>query len=76
MANQENGNIKQMKIRLPMKLFRQLEIDAKQHSEEPSTRARHILGDALMAIDVETPEERKIIKAMIEANWAKIRKEA
>jgi len=25
MANQENGNVKQMKLRLPMSLFRQLE---------------------------------------------------
>ena len=75
MSNQENGNIKQMKLRLPMSLFRQLQIDAKKHNEEPSTRARHILCDSLMSIDVSTPEERAIIKKMVEDNWAKIRKE-
>ena len=76
MANQESGRIKQMKIRMPMELFRQLEIDAEQHHEECSTRARHILGDSLMHIDVSTPEEKEIIKKMVEANWAKIKKEA
>ena len=73
MANQENGNVKQMKLRLPMFMFRQLEIDAERHGEEPSTRARHILGDALMEIDVNTEEERERIKMMVEANWEKIR---
>ena len=72
MANQESGKIKQMKIRLPMFMFRQLEIDADAHGEEPSTRARHILGDALMAINVNTPKEKERIRKMIEANWAKI----
>lgn len=76
MANQESGRIKQMKIRVPMEMFRQLEIDAERHGEEPSTRARHILGDELMSIDVSTPEEKAIIRRMIEANWKKIRKEA
>lgn len=76
MANQESGNVKQMKVRLPMSLYRQLEKDAEEHHEETSTRARHILADALMDIDVSTPEERAIIKKMVEANWAKIRKEA
>lgn len=76
MANQENGNIKQMKLRIPMSLFRQLEIDAAKHNhnEEPSTRARHILMDNLMNVDVSTPEEQATIKAMVEANWAKINK--
>lgn len=74
MANQESGNVKQMKLRLPMSLFRQLEIDAGNHNEEPSTRARHILVDALMGIDVSTPAEREIIKRMVEENWAKINK--
>ncbi len=73
MANQESGKVKQMKLRMPMEVFRQLQIDAENHGEEPSTRARHILCDALMSIDVSTPEEREIIKKMIEANWAKIR---
>ena len=74
MANQESGKIKQMKLRLPMSLFRQLEIDAKNHGEEPSTRARHILIDQLMHIDVSSPEEQAIIKKMVEDNWAKINK--
>ena len=72
MANQESGKIKQLKLRLPMEMYRQLEIDADSHGEKPATRARHILGDALMAIDVSTPEEQARIKQMIEENWAKI----
>ena len=72
MANQENGKIKQLKLRLPMEMYRQLEIDAANRGDKPATRARHILGDALMSIDVSTPEERKRIRKMIEENWAKI----
>ena len=74
MANQENGNIKHMKLRVPMSLFRQLQIDANNHNEEPSTRARHILVDALMGVDVSSPEEKEIIRRMVEENWAKINK--
>lgn len=74
MASQENGNIKQMKIRLPMTLFRQLEIDAERHNEEPSTRARHILVDSLMSIDISSDEEKEKIRRMVEENWAKINK--
>lgn len=72
MANQESGKIKQLKLRLPMEVFRQLEIDAERHNDKPATRARHILGDALMTIDVSTPEEQRRIKRMIDANWEKI----
>lgn len=72
MANQENGKIKQLKLRMPMQMYRQLELDAGNHGEKPATRARHILGDALMTIDVSTPEEQARIKQMIAANWAKI----
>lgn len=72
--NQENGNIKQMKLRLPMSLYRQLQIDAENHSEEPSTRARHILVDQLMGIDISSAKEKAIIKQMVEENWAKINK--
>ena len=72
MANQENGKIKQLKLRMPMEMYRQLEIDADSHSEKPATRARHIIGDALMTIDVSTPKEQERIKQMIAANWAKI----
>lgn len=72
MANQESGKIKQLKLRLPMEVFRQLEIDAERHNDKPATRARHILGDALMTIDVSTPEEQMRIKRMIDANWEKI----
>lgn len=74
MANQENGNIKQMKIRLPMSLYRQLEIDAQNHKEEPSTRARHILIDQLMEVDISSEEEQSKIRRMIEVNWEKINK--
>lgn len=62
MANQESGKIKQLKLRLPMAVYRQLEIDAEHHCDRPATRARHILGDALMSIDVSTPEEQERIK--------------
>ena len=72
MANQENGKIKQLKLRIPMEMYRQLEIDAQKHDEKPATRARHILGDALMSIDVSTPEERELVRQMIEENWTKI----
>lgn len=74
MASQENGKIKQLKLRIPMAMFRQLEIDAEKHGDKPATRARHILGDQLMTIDVSTPEEQARIKAMVEENWEKIRK--
>ena len=33
MANQESGKIKQLKLRLPMAVFRQLEIDAEHHGD-------------------------------------------
>ena len=72
MANQENGKIKQLKLRIPMEMFRQLEIDAEKHGDKPATRAGHILGDALMSIDVSTPEERERIKRMVAENWEKI----
>ena len=72
MANQENGKIKQLKLRIPMEMFRQLEIDAEKHGDKPATRARHILGDALMSIDVSTPEERERIKRMVAETWEKI----
>lgn len=72
MANQENGKIKQLKLRIPMEMFRQLEIDAEKHGDKPATRARYILGDALMSIDVSTPEERERIKRMVAENWEKI----
>jgi hypothetical protein len=72
MASQESGKIKQLKLRIPMEMYRQLEIDAQRRDEKPATRARHILGDALMSIDVSTPEERERIRQMIEENWTKI----
>ncbi len=72
MASQESGKIKQLKLRIPMEMYRQLEIDAERRGEKPATRARHILGDSLMSIDVSTPEERERIRQMIEENWTKI----
>lgn len=73
MPNQENGNVRQLRIRIPMSLYRQLEKDAEKHCEETSTRARHILADALMDVDVSSAEEREIIKKMVADNWDKIK---
>lgn len=75
MANQESGRIKQLKLRIPMAMYRQLEIYAERKSEKPATSARHIIGDALMDIDVSTPEEKERVAQMIRDNWAKINKE-
>lgn len=71
--NQENGSIKQMKLRLPMELYYQLEIDAKHHREPTSTRARHILIDQLMHVDISSSTAKAEIKKMVEANWKKIK---
>ena len=73
MANQENGEIKQLKLRIPMELFVQLEKDAAHHNEPPATRARHILGDHLMGIPL-TAADKERVRELVEANWAKIRK--
>ena len=67
---QENGNIKQLKLRIPMQLYVQLEQDAVKHSEKPATRARHILFDALLQ---ERPDPDRV-KELVAENWAKIRK--
>lgn len=74
MANQENGEVKQLKLRIPMELYVQLEKDAAIHSEPPATRARHILIDQLMNIPL-TPQDKQRVKELVAANWAKIRKE-
>lgn len=68
--NQENGNIKQLKLRIPMELFVALEHDADAHKTKPATHARHILSDALMFID---PDPKRVAK-LVEENWAKINK--
>ena len=73
--NQENGAVKQMKLRIPMQLFVQLEKDAKAHNEPTSARARHILMDALMNVPLDAAD-LKHVKELIAENWAKIRKEA
>jgi len=75
MSNQENGRIKQLKLRMPMELYWQLKKDAKAHNEPPATRARHILCDALMAIPLTKADYTAIAKA-IELNWQTIRKGA
>jgi len=75
MANQENGEVKQLKLRIPMELYVQLEIDAAAHNEPPATRARHILGDQLMNIPL-TKADKKHLDELINANWARIRKES
>ncbi|MBP5545212.1 MAG: hypothetical protein ILM98_14140 [Kiritimatiellae bacterium] len=74
MSNQENGAIKQLKLRIPMPMFQQLVKDAAQHAEPPATRARHILGDALMDVEL-TDADKAEIKRLIAENWAKIRGE-
>lgn len=66
---QENGNIKQLKLRIPMELFVQLEQDAFKHSEKPATRARHILFDSLLH---EKPNPARV-RELVAENWAKIR---
>lgn len=75
MANQENGEVKQLKLRVPMELYVQLEIDAAAHNEPPATRARHILGDQLMCIPLSAAAKQRV-KELVAANWAKIRKES
>lgn len=73
MSNQENGEVKQMKLRIPMQLYVQLEKDAAIHNETPSARARHILVDQLMRIPL-TAADKKHLDQLIAENWAKIRK--
>ena len=73
MPNQENGEVKQLKLRIPMQLYVQLEIDARLHNEAPSTRARHILCDKLMDIPIVGADLERL-KAYIDENWAKINK--
>jgi len=73
MANQENGEVKQLKLRIPMELYVQLEKDAAVHNEPPSTRARHILGDQLMNVPLSAADKERV-KELVAANWAKIRK--
>lgn len=72
MPGQENGGVKQMKLRIPMELFQQLVKDAKIHKQPPSTRARHILVDALMDVPLTEQDFQKIEK-MKEENWAKLK---
>lgn len=74
MSNQENGAVKQMKLRIPMQLFVQLEKDAAAHNETASARARHILVDQLMNVPL-TKADHEHLKELIAENWAKIRKE-
>lgn len=74
MSCQENGNVKQLKLRIPMAMYRQLEIYAESKNEKPATSARHILGDCLMDIDVSSDEEKSRIAQMVNENWAKINK--
>lgn len=72
--NQESGNIKQLKLRVPMAMYRQLEIYSDAKGQPPATSARHILVDALMDIDVSSPEEKAKIAQMVKDNWEKINK--
>ena len=74
MAEQENGEVKQLKLRIPMQVFVQLEKSAATHNEKPATRARHILVDELMDIALDE-NDKEHLRQLIEENWAKIRKE-
>jgi len=74
MANQENGGIKQLKLRIPMEVYVQLEKDSAEHREAPATRARHILVDQLMHIEL-TEADKARVDFLIEENWKKINKE-
>ena len=74
MSNQENGRIKHLMLRVPMELYWQLRKDAEYHRLPPATRARHILYDALMDVELTEKDYADIAKA-IEENWRKIRGE-
>lgn len=72
MSHQENGRIKHLRLRMPMELYWQLRKDAEDHNEPPATRARHILCDALMDVQL-TEKDYKSIERAIKDNWRKIR---
>jgi len=55
-----------------MELYWQLRKDAEDHNEPPATRARHILCDALMDVQL-TEKDYKSIERAIKDNWRKIR---
>ena len=74
MSHQENGRVKHFKLRMPMELYWQLKKDAEKHCEPPGARARHILCDALMDVDL-TQEDFENINQAIEKNWRRIRGE-
>ncbi len=74
MSHQENGRIKHLRLRMPMELYWQLRKDAEYHNEPPATRARHILCDALMDVDL-TKKDYDDIKQAIDDNWRKLRGE-
>ena len=74
MSHQENGRIKHFRLRMPMELYWQLVKDADAHNEPPATRARHILCDALMDVQL-TSGDYKNIERAIKENWRKIRGE-
>lgn len=73
--NQESGRIKQLKLRVPMELYVQLEKDAAVHNEPPSTRARHILLDSLMNVEL-TAADIEHVEDLVAQNWERLRKGA
>ena len=75
MPNQESGEIKQLKLRIPMELYVMLEQDAEYHRTKPSTHARHLLVDGLMNVQL-TPKNKMRLQNLIKENWARIRKES
>ena len=74
MSHQENGRVKHIRLRVPMELYWQLKKDAEAHNEPPATRARHILCDALLDVEL-TQEDYDEIERAIEDNWKKIKGE-
>jgi len=74
MSHQENGRTKHFRLRMPMELYWQLKKDAEAHNVPPATRARHILCDALMDVQLTQQDYKKIAQA-IRDNWRKIRGE-
>ena len=73
MSHQENGRIKHLRLRMPMELYWQLKKDAENHNEPPATRARHILCDTLMDINL-TKKDYSDIEQAIKDNWQKIQR--
>ncbi len=65
--HQESPNIKQMKLRIPMQLFYQIEKDAKAHGTTTSEWARFQLAKAEAGIKLDSADFVAIAKLVAEA---------